>query len=191
MKIINKKEKQLTFALEIEESLANAIRRYLNQIPILAIDEIEITRNDSPLYDETIAHRIGLIPLKMDKSMSSKTVSKFKLNTKEDGFVYSGKLSGGKGVVYDKIPITLLNKGQEIELAGTAIMGKGNEHTKFSSGLMFYRGDEDVKSDKQNISQKELIITIESFGQLPVNDIFVKSIETLKKDLASVSKKIK
>ena len=191
MKIINKKENQLTFALEMEESLANAIRRYLNQIPILAIDEIEIKRNDSPLYDETLAHRVGLIPLKMDKSMSSKTVSKFKLNTKEDGFVYSGKLGGGKGVVYDKIPITLLNKGQELELVGTAIMGKGSEHTKFSPGLMFYRDDEDIKGDKQNISSKELIINLESFGQLPVNEIFIKSIETLKKDIASVSKKVK
>ena len=191
MKIINKKEKQLTFTLEMEESLANAIRRYLNQIPILAIDEIEIKRNDSPLYDETLAHRVGLIPLKMDKSMSSKTVSKFKLNTKEDGFVYSGKLGGGKGVVYDKIPITLLNKGQELELVGTAIMGNGSEHTKFSPGLMFYRDDEDIKGDKQNISSKELRITLESFGQLPVNDLFIKSIETLKKDLASVSKKVK
>ena len=72
MKIINKKNNQMTFSAEIDESLANAIRRYVDQIPILAIDEVEISKNDSPLYDETVAHRIGLIPLKMEKTISEK-----------------------------------------------------------------------------------------------------------------------
>ena len=38
---------------------------------------------------------------------------------------------------------------------------------------------------------KELIITIESFGQMGVQDIFKKSIDVLKKDLNLVSKKLK
>ena len=42
MKIIRKKEKKLTFSAEIHNSLANAIRRYVYQIPIVAIDEVEI-----------------------------------------------------------------------------------------------------------------------------------------------------
>ena len=41
MKIIEKKDNQITFSAEVDESLANAIRRYVDQIPILAIDEIE------------------------------------------------------------------------------------------------------------------------------------------------------
>lgn len=180
MKIVNKKDNQFTFTAEIEESLANTIRRYFNEIPILAIDEVEISKNDSALYDETIAHRLGLVPLKMDKSMSQKTVFKFKLTTKEEGMVYSGELSPGKGIVYDKIPITILNKGQELELVATTKMGKGNEHSKFSPGLMFYRDGEDG-----------LIITLETFGQLPVQEIFIQSIDILKKDLALVSKKLK
>ena len=73
MKSIEKKENQITFGADIDESLANAIRRYISEIPILAVEEIEIYKNDSPLYDETIAHRIGLIPLKMEKSMAEKT----------------------------------------------------------------------------------------------------------------------
>ena len=77
MKSIEKKENQITFGADIDESLANAIRRYISEIPILAVEEIEIYKNDSPLYDETIAHRIGLIPLKMEKSMAEKTETKF------------------------------------------------------------------------------------------------------------------
>ena len=37
---------------------------------------------------------------------------------------------------------------------------------------------------------KELIITLESFGQMDVKDIFKKAVEELKKDLKEVSSKI-
>ena len=68
MKKIEKSENQIVFSAEMEETLANSIRRYINHIPTLAIDEVEISKNDSALYDETIAHRIGLIPIKSGKS---------------------------------------------------------------------------------------------------------------------------
>lgn len=238
MKVINKKDNQITFVAEIDESLANAVRRYLNQVPIIAVEEVEISKNDSPLYDETIAHRIGLIPLKMDKLVNEKTIVKFKLSAKKEGIVYSGELTGGVKIVYDKIPITSLKKGQELEIVATAKVGKGDKHSKFSPGIMFYRNVVDVKIDKdcpqevinicpqkilklengkivvendykcdmceacvelckkqgkdsiKLIPTKELVITLESFGQLTVEEIFKKSIEVLKKDLAVVSKKI-
>jgi DNA-directed RNA polymerase alpha subunit len=76
MKVITKKNNQITFSAEVDESLANAVRRYVDQIPILAVDEVEISKNDSPLYDETVAHRIGMIPLKMDKSMDERALSR-------------------------------------------------------------------------------------------------------------------
>ena len=69
MKLIKKTEEKIIISEEIEDSLINAIRRFVHEIPILAIDEVEIFKNDSALYDETIAHRLGLIPLKMDKSV--------------------------------------------------------------------------------------------------------------------------
>ena len=184
MKIIDKKDNQMIFKLEIDESLANAVRRYFSEIPILAVDSVEISKNDSALYDETIAHRIGLIPLKMDKPTPEKTIFKFKLDSTKEGNVYSGELKGGKGVVYDNIPITLLNKGQELKLVATACLGKGSQHSRFSPGLMFYH---DADEDSSN----ELVINLESFGQLPVRDIFIEAIDVLKKDLASVSKKVK
>ncbi|MEK6840344.1 MAG: hypothetical protein AABX79_00095 [Nanoarchaeota archaeon] len=69
MKLIEKSKDNVVFSAEIEESLANAIRRYVGQIPVVAVDEIEISMNDSPLYDETIAHRVGLIPLNMKDAL--------------------------------------------------------------------------------------------------------------------------
>jgi DNA-directed RNA polymerase subunit D len=149
MKIINKRNNQISFSAEVDESLANAIRRYVDQIPILAIDEVEISKNDSPLYDETIAHRLGLVPLKMDKTVNEKTAEQITLVAKKEGIVYSEDMKGKTKPVYDKIPITILKKGQELEILGTARVGKGSQHSKFSPGLMFYRDRTNIKIDKE------------------------------------------
>ena len=144
MKILKKKTDKLIFSAEIDNSLANALRRYISQIPIVAVDEVEISKNDSALYDETLAHRIGLIPLK-----AKKQTGKMKLESKKEGIVYSGELKGDAEVVYDKIPITLLDKDQELEIKATLKSGKGFEHAKFSPGLMFFRNILELKMDKK------------------------------------------
>ena len=236
MKKIEKTGNQIVFTAEINETLANSIRRYITQIPILAVEEVEISKNDSALYDETIAHRIGLIPLKMEGSEKKKQ-GKLKLDVKKEGTVYSGDLKGSPAVVYKNIPITTLNNNKELQLVATVKAGKGFEHSKFSPGLMFYRNVVEVVLDKEfyeeikktcpNVeilekgnkitiidnkkrevadfceglanknkkkaeinTKNELVISVESFGQMSVEDIFKKSLETLKKDLASVAKEI-
>src|SRR6056297_1558724 len=122
MEKINKTEQKLTFSVEIEDSLANAIRRYVYHVPVLAIDEVEISKNESPLYDETLAHRIGLVPIKTNKS------------TKKEY----------------KITLNVLNKGKEIALKGTVRAGRGVDHAKFSPGLVIYRSECEIKMDKNH-----------------------------------------
>ena len=63
IKLINKSNEKISLKTDMQISMANAIRRSVNYIPILAIDSLEITKNDSALYDEIIAHRVGLVPL--------------------------------------------------------------------------------------------------------------------------------
>jgi len=236
MKLVEKKDDQLIFRVEISESLANAIRRYVNKIPILAVDFVEISKNDSSLYDETIAHRIGLIPIKAEKNLGDKKI-KLKLSAKKEGIVYSGEMKGKVKSVYDKIPITSLTKNQELELTAILAYGKGSEHSKYSPGILFYRNIlelildkyifEEIKKNYPDIKVKErggkiivldnqkrdiydiceefcekkhktletentgeLLITIESFGQIEPKEIFKGSINALKKDLEEFSKKI-
>jgi DNA-directed RNA polymerase subunit D len=238
MQVINKKNNQITFSAEVDESLANAVRRYVDQIPVLAVDEVEISKNDSPLYDETIAHRIGMVPLKMEKGFNDKTEEQLVLVAKKDGIVYSEEMKGKVKLVHDRIPITVLKKGQELEIVATARVGKGSKHCKFSPGLMFYRNKMKVKVDKdcpkevvsacpknvfkldngkvsvadedkcdmceactdlcikmkknsiELIPTEELVITVESFGQIPEEEIFKGAIEALTEDLKEVSKNI-
>ncbi len=157
MKTINKKPNQITFSAEVDESLANAVRRYVDQIPILAVDEVEISKNDSPLYDETVAHRIGMVPLKMDKTIDEKSEEQLSLIAKKDGIVYSEEMKGRVVPVYGKIPLTILKKGQELEIVATARTGKGSTHSKYSPGFMFYRNSANLKIDKDCL--KEVVNT--------------------------------
>lgn len=239
MEIIEQKENKIIFKKNVGETLVNTLRRYLARVPILAIDELEISKNDSPLYDETVAHRMGLIPLKMDKKYNDKTELKLNLKSKKEGMVYSGELKGEVEVIYDKIPLTFLKEGQELEISATARLGQGKDHAKFTPGLMFYRNVVEIKVDKdcskkivetcpkeifkidkdkiviENIDRcdicemctdfckkegnesvkvtptDELIVNLESFGQMKVKNILGNTINILKKDLEVVSKKLK
>ena len=66
--VIEQTNYKLVFIVEgVSIEMINAIRRIMmTEIPTMAIDEVIILKNDSPLYDEIIAHRLGLIPLKTD-----------------------------------------------------------------------------------------------------------------------------
>ncbi len=216
---------------EISESLANAIRRSVAEIPTLAIDEVEIFKNDSALYDEVLSHRLGLIPLKTEKGMSAKTKIDLKLSKVGPGTVYSEDFSGGADIVYGKIPITLLGEGHKLELVATATLGKGLQHAKYTPGLCYYRHLLEIKSDAeidkiihkskglikaekggsiwicdlpeavvdeiQKIDKNavkdssELVLVIESFGQMPAKDILIRAIEALEENLDEFEKAIK
>lgn len=148
---------KITFQIKTNESIANAIRRSVGLVPTVAIDEVEISRNDSPLYDETIAHRLGLTPIAFEKGWKADTVLKFKLDSKKAGSVYSGDIKGDFKVVYDKIPLTILNSNQELKIKGTARMGTGKEHAKFSPGVLFFRDVSEITLDKE--FEKEIAST--------------------------------
>lgn len=145
MKKIEKNEQQIVFTAEIEETVANSIRRYVHKIPVSAIDEVEIFKNDSALYDEMIAHRIGLIPLKQGK----KKEGSLKLQSKGEGTVYSKDLQGDFEVVYDNIPLAILAAGQEIKINAFVKPGTGSEHSKYSPGMIFYRKVSEISVDKE------------------------------------------
>jgi DNA-directed RNA polymerase subunit D len=233
MKIIKKTDNKIVFSLKTTESLANAIRRSVYSIPIMAIDEVEIMKNDSALYDETVAHRLGLVPIKMDKSWKEDNVIKFKIKMNKEGFVYSKDISGEFEVVYEDIPITLLKTDQEIKIKGITKMGVGNDHAKFLPGIILFRNLSEITLDKEfeeaikkvfpeaeiktkgnkiiikdNLEKSlldfceglalknkkesetketdEIVFTVESFGQIKVDEIFKKAISVLKKDLKGI-----
>ena len=156
MEIIKNKNEEVVFSLDINVSLANAIRRSAGEIPVLAIVEADIYKNDSALYDEIIAHRLGLISLKNQK-MKKDDFVEFKLKAKGKGdgeMIFAGAM--GDEVVYPETPIVLLSEGQVLELVARAKAGKGKDHAKFMPGLVYYKHLPRIKISGEGEKQTEL-----------------------------------
>lgn len=139
-----------------EPHLVNALRRtIMEEVPAMAIDEVTFAKNTSALYDEIIAHRLGLLPLSTDlKSYNfqeeckckgkgcAQCQLKFSLQAKGPCTVYASDLKSKDPKVkpvYQETPITILLKGQELQLEAVAKLGRGKDHSKFSPGLAYYR----------------------------------------------------
>lgn len=156
MEKIEKTPEKITFVSDMNVSLANAIRRSVDEIPILAIDEADIYKNDSVLYDEIIAHRLGLVPLKNQKLKADQNVE-MKLSvkgTEEGKEIFAGEL--GDLVVHPEMPLVLVGTNQEVELVARAKVGKGINHAKFSPGIIFYKHLAKIKIVGEGEKQSEL-----------------------------------
>ncbi|HSU73281.1 MAG TPA: DNA-directed RNA polymerase subunit D [Candidatus Binatia bacterium] len=152
----DKKSGRETFLMkDVTPAFANALRRtIIEMVPTMAIDDVEIVKNGSALYDEMVAHRLGLIPLKTDLkgytpkdqcdckgAGCAKCTVQLTLKAKGPAIVLAEELKSKDPKikpVFPDMPIVELLKGQELELECTAILGRGNEHVKWSPGLAWY-----------------------------------------------------
>jgi len=134
-------------------AFANAFRRaMIGEVPTLAIEDVRIYDNTSALFDEMLAHRLGLIPIKTDLSSYSTqekctcggagcpgcTVT-YTLSAEGPRMVSSSDLipQDPKAVpVYDNVPIVKLIKGQKLVLEAKAILNTGREHAKWQPTLV-------------------------------------------------------
>jgi DNA-directed RNA polymerase subunit D len=134
-------------------AFANAFRRaMIGEVPTLAIEDVRIYDNTSAFFDEMLAHRLGLIPIKTDLSTYS-TKEKcscggagcpgcmvtFTLSVEGPKTVLSGDLipqDPNATPVYDNIPIVKLTKGQKLVIEAHAILNTGREHAKWQPTLV-------------------------------------------------------
>ena len=152
----DKKSGRVIFSLKkTNPGFANALRRtMMDAVPVMAIEDVEFRKNNSILYDEMVAHRLGLIPLTTDlKSYipideckcegegCARCTVKLTLKTSSPGIVEASLLKSKDPKikpVFPNIPVVKLLKGQEIELEATAVLGKGRIHVKWSPCLAWY-----------------------------------------------------
>lgn len=136
-------------------SYANTLRRLIiNRTPTIAIEDVEIKTNNSALYDEVLAHRLGLLPLKTDLSSYNEKSKcnckgegcaqcevKLTLKAQGPGTIYASELKSQDPKivpVYPEMPIVKLQKEQEIELVATGVVGMGKDHNKWAPGHVWY-----------------------------------------------------
>jgi len=176
--ILEKSEHRLVLVVEgISVEMLNAIRRImLTEVPVMAIDEVIILKNDSPLYDEIISHRLGLIPLKTDLDvyklpkecdcsgygcpLCQVSLTCEVTNTTNASLdIYSGDLKSNDPKIIpvnDFIPIVKIDKNDKIIIEAYAILGLAKEHTKWQAvSNVAFRNYPDVKFDASTFKDAE------------------------------------
>ncbi|MDP2908281.1 MAG: DNA-directed RNA polymerase subunit D [Nanoarchaeota archaeon] len=171
IEFISKENGAATLLLkETNPTEMNMLRRLMvNEVPTLAMEDITIIKNNSALYDEVLAHRLGLIVLKTDlesydlpaecKGKKKGEAVCTKENCPHHTVLLKLKATGPKSVyaeeieskdkevkpIHPKTLIVKLLKKQAIEIEATAVMGQGKDHMKFSPGLVYYKGYPKIK----------------------------------------------
>lgn len=203
IKLVENQEKKnrLIFSLKgVDTAYANTLRRIMGfEVPVMAIEDVEFRKNTSILYDEMIAHRLGLIPLSTDlKSYNMMSECKckgagcasctVKLILKVQGpcTVYASDIKSKDPEIkpiYGKMPIVKLLEGQELEFEATAVLGQGKEHSKWATGLVYYK--------MPNVDGDEYLFTVESWGQLTPKEIVVNAVTLYNKELEQFAELVK
>ncbi|MCL1811313.1 MAG: DNA-directed RNA polymerase subunit D [Methanomassiliicoccaceae archaeon] len=145
-------------------AMANALRRtMLTSIPKMAIDKVEfhlgpIMMDDkeyesvTPLFDEIVAHRLGMVPVPTDHQLFSfqkdcvcggegcpNCTIMYSLNKIGPCTVLSGDmmpLGNPDLAVKDHfIPLVELTDGQAVLIYATAVMGTAKEHAKWQAAF--------------------------------------------------------
>ncbi|PIN76885.1 DNA-directed RNA polymerase subunit D [Candidatus Woesearchaeota archaeon CG10_big_fil_rev_8_21_14_0_10_36_11] len=151
-----RKNNKLLFRIDgASEAFANTIRRLIiEEVPTLAVEDVEIKENDSALYDEMLALRLGLTPIKTDlksyrlpesedevTEKSARCTLQLRLKAAKKGYVCAEEAESGDPkciFVYPKMPIVKLLSKQKLDVTMTAVMGQGKDHIKWAPGWAFY-----------------------------------------------------
>jgi DNA-directed RNA polymerase subunit D len=190
MKVDVKKLEPKKAAIKIDNTnpyFVNSIRRIMiSELPKLAIENVVIYDNTSPLFDEIIAHRLGFIPVPTDlklltfrddcvckgKGCPNCTV-RYTLSKEGEGVIYSGDLQPAEksfAIKESKIPIVKLYGDQRLILEVEAILGKARNHAKWQAvQAPSYIMDTIIEFDK---NKKEKVR--EFIDNLPENFVTMK-----------------
>ena len=193
IELVHQKNEKLILRIKgVSTAYLNSLRRIMmTEAPVLAIEDVEIRKNSSALYDEMIAHRLGLLSIKTDlknyslppknanynPAESAEHSVKFTLSAKGPCTVYASDLKSQdpKAIpVFPKTPIVKLLEGQELELEATAIMGQGKEHSKWNAGLVWYKEYPHITIKKTPENAKELAEKYHHILSLKNNKLTIK-----------------
>jgi hypothetical protein len=173
---------ELDFNLEVDTSIANAIRRtIIGKVPSISIDTVSIEENDSVLSDEIIAHRLGQVPLRRSKEMNETTEFNMSLEAHGPITVYSRDLVLDKGidVVSGDIVLLYLGNRECIKLFGMTQEGTGDEHSKWSVSC---------GTTYKKLGPSSFLFHLETTGAKTAEDTLYEAIDILKKDLVGYKK---
>ncbi|MDE1825146.1 MAG: DNA-directed RNA polymerase subunit D [Candidatus Micrarchaeota archaeon] len=170
----------------VGNTFVNSLRRVMtNSVPTFAIDSITFYENTSSMFDEYIAHRIGLVPIATPEGYDEKDEIVFHLDAEGPKTVYSKELEGTDKkvkIANENIPLIKLAEGQRLKVDGKAILSTGMKSSKFQPGLISFTANDD---------NTEFEFYIETFGQMTAKEILNRALDIIDKGLKATHKELK
>jgi len=163
IQVLKKKGDKLVFSVDgTTPAFANAMRRVMiSEVPTLAVEWVDMHYNNSILYDEIVAHRLAMIPLKFDpKKMNIKSECKcdgegcalcqvvFAAEKNGPGDLISKDLKSSNKMVTPtdpNFPVVQLLKPHKVRFEAIAEMGVGKDHSKWQAANASYQYWPEVK----------------------------------------------
>ncbi len=157
IKITDQNNRTIKFTVEdADVAFANAMRRVMMvEVPTMSVEFVDFHENSSAMYDEVVAHRIGMVPLVFDPKMynfanicvcEGKGCSQCQVylvvDKKGPCVVYSGDFKSTDESVKPAdpgFPIAELLEGQNLKLDAIAQLGKGEAHVKWQAAIAAYK----------------------------------------------------
>ncbi len=167
-------------------TFVNALRRkVINGVNCFAIDRVTFYENTGPMFDEYVAHRLGLIPIHTPEGYELGEEVLFTLEAEGPKIVYSAELKTSDKkvkVANENVPIIKLAEEQRIKFDAKAIVGTPMNNSKFQAALATYKA-----LDKEGSFE----FYIESFGQMTPKEIMENAIESMKEEMKVINKGLK
>ncbi len=162
---------------EANEAVANSLRRsMMSKTPTLSVQKLEVVRNDSGLFDEDLAHRVGQIPLAIPENVDEEDEVNLALKQEGPGTVLAEDLKADNDEVEPVNPETViveLKEGQELEFEAVAELGSGNRHAKHQGGTAGY----------EKVDDGEFEFRIESTSGYSNEELFNAALATIQEEI--------
>ncbi|WEL23819.1 hypothetical protein [Candidatus Nanohalovita haloferacivicina] len=167
----------LTVKLEdSNEAVANSLRRaMMARVPTLAVKHIDVVKNESGLFDEILANRIGQVPWTIPQKFDEEDELHLALKQEGPTSVTAENMQADNDEaepVHDAL-IVELKEDQDIELEATAVLQNGRDHAKHQGGTVGY----------EKLGDGEFQFRIESTSGYTNEELLQKAIEVVQEEL--------
>jgi DNA-directed RNA polymerase subunit D len=180
MKVTIEDEGEDVMELRLEDSneaVANTLRRaMMTKVPTLAVQELEISRNESALFDEVLANRVGQVPFTIPENVEEEDTVNIALKQEGPGTVLAEDLVADNDEAEPVNPETVivdLKEDQGLEFEADATLGRGAEHAKHQGGTVGY----------EKTGEGEFLFRVESTSGYTNTELVQAAISVVKQEL--------
>lgn len=162
---------------DIDEAVANALRRsMITKVPTLAVKHLEISRNDSGLFDEVIANRVGQVPLTIPQNVEEDDEVHVAVSKEGPGKVLAGDMQADNDEAEPVNPdaeIVTLKEDQDLKFEGVAVLGRGDDHAKHQGGTVGY----------EKVDEGDYVFRIESTSGYSNEELFEEAANQVQEEI--------